>query len=507
MKKTVTFFAFALITLFGGPLSAQVTFNKTIFTSTKAIQQTTDHGYIVAGDKSGNIYLTKLDSTGNAVWGKEFVYDFPMDLSYTVASVQQTTDKGYIIGAAGYSGITVDDLFLLKTDSNGVMQWQKSYEKGPNNAYGGHTRQTTDGGYIAAGFWNGEICVVKTDNAGAIVWTNFYSGAFGHTIEQTTDGGYIITGYRDMGGVMTYDAVLVKLTGTGAVSWARTYGGNGREKGWGAIQAADGGYVMACSTDSLGASLHDALLVKTDGSGNVVWAKTYTGAGYDGIRGVKQTKDGGYILSGGTQTEMGTGAGTCLIRTDATGNMLWSKQYGDSYSGGAVQETADGGFITNTDMASIVKTSGDGTSCNKTVLTTNTGTATTTTIVGTFTPVISAGFIPFSSQMPVINSPANDSDLCPPVTEIVPVRMAAQTSVFPDPSTGNITITYDPEYTGGLFRLVDMTGNEVYSESIKNNNGIQSIRLPDASNSIYFYYFVPDKRVVPITSGKLSILR
>ncbi len=83
-----------------------------------------------------------------------------------------------------------------------------------------------------------------------------------------------------------------------AVTFAKTYVGVGWNWAPFIQQTSDGGYIVACGTDSLGVGYSDAFLVKTDANGNIIWAKTYGGTGYDGASSVQQTSDGGYIVAG-----------------------------------------------------------------------------------------------------------------------------------------------------------------------------------------------------------------
>ena len=131
------------------------------------------------------------------------------------------------------------------------------------------------------------------------------------------------------------------------VRFARTYGGTSYEHAYSVQQTSDGGYIVAGFTNSFGAGGWDAFLIKTDAYGNVQWTKTYGGWNQDEARSVHQTSDGGYILAGATNS---FGAGSydfLLIKTDANGNIIWAKTYGgtnyeDAYF---VQQTSDGGYI------------------------------------------------------------------------------------------------------------------------------------------------------------------
>jgi hypothetical protein len=132
-----------------------------------------------------------------------------------------------------------------------------------------------------------------------------------------------------------------------ATLWEKTYGGTGYDCGHSVAQTADGGYIVGGSTGSFGAGYRDVYLIRTDASGDLLWTKTYGGTGYDCGHSVAQTADGGYIVAGWTPSWVTGDFDVYLIRTDANGNALWEKTYGTMYYdyGYSVSQTADGGFI------------------------------------------------------------------------------------------------------------------------------------------------------------------
>jgi hypothetical protein len=218
------------------------------------------------------------------------------------------------------------DIILIKTDANGNIQWAKTYGgTGVDGAYS--VRQTSDGGYIVAGytasFGAGGAFLIKTNASGNLQWAKTYEGTnLLYSVQQTSDGGYIVAGLTNSFGAGNKDVFLIKTNTTGNIIWAKTYGGWSDEWARSVQQTSDGGYIVAGYTDSFGAGGSDFFLIKTDANGNIIWAKTYGGTGwYDEAMSVRQTSDGGYIVAGRTGSFGAGGTDIFLVKTDATGNI------------------------------------------------------------------------------------------------------------------------------------------------------------------------------------------
>jgi hypothetical protein len=171
-------------------------------------------------------------------------------------------------------------------------------------------RQTEDGGYIVAGetesFGAGgtDIWVLKLSSNGDVEWQRTYGGNFDEiadTIQQTEDGGYIVGGRTYTFGVGGFDCWILKLSSSGAIGWQKTYGGSGDWDNCSAIQQTrDGGYIFTGGTNSFDAGSHDAWIIKLNSNGSIEWQRDYGGSDWEYCTHIQETSDGGYIVAGGT---------------------------------------------------------------------------------------------------------------------------------------------------------------------------------------------------------------
>ena len=338
------------------------TFGGTSYDAAYSLVKTSDGGYALAGntwsfgtDGSSDFWLIKTDSSGNMEWNKTYG-----GMGYDGAnSLVQTSDGGYALaGETESSGAGLGDFLLVKTDSNGNMEW--------NMTYGGIRReeayslvQTSDGGYILAGYTYSfgnpqegillerDAWVVKTDGSGNVQWNRTYGGTgddWAHSIAQTSDGGYAVAGRNWSSGVDdSSDFWLIKTDANGNVIWNHTYGGAGNDRAYSLINTSDGGYALTGISNSVTPE-SSFWLVKTDSLGNMEWNQTYGQEA--GANALVQTSDGGYALTGGTSSLGFGNSDVWLVKTDGLGNMEWNHVYGGERNdvANALVENSDGGY-------------------------------------------------------------------------------------------------------------------------------------------------------------------
>jgi len=326
-----------------------------------SVQQTTDGGYIVTGNTENfgaggkDVWLIKTNTSGDTLWTK--TYGGTND-NYG-QSVQQTTDGGYIVTGWTKSSSFCYLGYLIKTDSDGNTLWTKTFGDDGffkyTEFYSG--QQTSDGGYVIAGYTTCygaggyDVYLIKTDSNGDTLWTNTYGGSGadqGWSVQQTTDGGYIVAGFTESYAIGNLDVYLVKTDSNGDTLWTKTYGGAGYEKGFSARQTSDGGYIVGGYTGTADMYSRDMYLIKTDSNGDTLWTKIYGGAtGDEESRLVIQTSDGGYIATGSTASYGAGSHDVYLLKTDSYGDTLWTGTYGGTGFdyGYSVQQITGGGYI------------------------------------------------------------------------------------------------------------------------------------------------------------------
>lgn len=286
--------------------------------------------------------------------------------------LQEMDDGGHILVGNSASRGEGSDLLLIRADSMGQSIWSRTW--GGSAEDGGYfVQKTRDGGFIVTGstksYSMGEelLWLLKTDSNGNLSWERTFGGFVssagdgGWSVNETDDGGYIVTGYTQSLGNGRKDLWLLKTDGEGKKVWDRTFGGRDDDVGMSVLQSRDGGYIAAGRTASFARGGDDIWLLKTDLLGNEQWNRTFGGSQDDAGFQVLEAKDG-YALVGRTESESDRKK-IILIKVNSDGRKLWERSYSGS-SASSLQSTADGGYviagrIDNTDTgrdALIIKT-------------------------------------------------------------------------------------------------------------------------------------------------------
>ncbi|MGB3478352.1 MAG: T9SS type A sorting domain-containing protein [bacterium] len=336
----------------------------------REVEQTVDGGYIItgftfAGATTCDLWLVKTDSMGDTLWTKTYglasVYE-------AGRSIDLTTDNGYIIVGTTNPGGLQEDILLVRTDSMGDTLWTKTFgQPGAYQDFAYSVQQTTDGGYIMTGFGGlgpggniaPNIYLIKTDTNGNLEWFNTYdadtSWDMAFSVQQTADQGYIIAGIISPFPYDSSDIYLIKTDSLGDTLWTKTYGGLEDEYGEAVIQTSDGGYIVAGGTDSYGGGARDVYVIKTDSLGDSLWTRTFGGIENDVGFSVDETDDGEYIIAGSTRSYGSGLSDMYIIKVNSNGDSLWTSVIGGSGSDGArdIHQTSDQGYIIVGDTGSF----------------------------------------------------------------------------------------------------------------------------------------------------------
>lgn len=359
----------------------------------KSIRPTNDGGYIVVGNSSstdgdvtgnhsGNqpymtdFWIVKLNSSGIIQWQKALGGSSIEEAN----SVQQTSDGGYIVaGTAASSDGDVTgghgsfDYWIIKLDASGNIQWKKTFG-GSIVEHANSIQQTTDNGYIIAGYSNsanGDITgnhgsedfwIVKLDQSGTLQWQKSLGGSdkdSAYSIQQTSDGGYITIGVsRSTDGDVTgnhgnYDIWVVKLNASGNIQWQKSLGGSNDDTAYTIRQTSDGGYIFAGTSSSDDGDVNgntgsNMWIVKLNNAGSIQWQKIYGDTNfYEVPLTVIQTSDGGYVIGTNLEDPTNNIYNVSIIKLDTAGTLVWEKNVSENLINtvSSIQETPDGGLV------------------------------------------------------------------------------------------------------------------------------------------------------------------
>jgi hypothetical protein len=331
-----------------------------------------DGGFVAIGSSSGNagdaqgnhgsndMWVIKVDASGKLVWQRQFGGSSD-DGGYCIANAQ---DGGFLaVGYAGSNNFDVIgnhggmDIFVVKMDANGNKLWTKCYG-GSGDEQGISVVATNDGGYIITGGAT-NMNLLKIDGSGNLVWQKFTSGYIprnGFWITQGIGNGYIAVGTSTYSGspfgvpkiIDTgyggMDIWMGKIDENGNLLWNKEFGGSKDDIPFFVEATPDGGYLISGYTNSTDGMItkhaggNDFWVIKTDSSGNLQWQKSFGGSADDAAYASANSYEGGYVIGGVTQSIDGDvtnnhgGSDGWVITLDAAGNLISQKTIGGSSS-------------------------------------------------------------------------------------------------------------------------------------------------------------------------------
>jgi hypothetical protein len=264
-------------------------------------------------------------------------------------------NSGYLIAGMNEKSPGDTDIYILKTDINGDTILSQSFGGGqPDYPYA--IRSSGDGNFFIIGFTKSfgigsyDIWLLKIDPQLNLLWSKTYGGTgddVGKDIVSTYDGKFVVTGRSDSPGNLGYDAILLKIDVAGNLIWEHSYGGVLDENARALVECSDGGLAVIGQSFTNGAGSGDLFFFKTDSSGLLLWSKTYGGTLMDDGNDIVLNPDGTFILCGETNSFGNGGIDVWIIKTDASGNSIWDFTYGgtDKDVSKTIELTADGGYI------------------------------------------------------------------------------------------------------------------------------------------------------------------
>ncbi len=339
-----------------------------------------DGGFItVNGEYTSNsdLYISNVNPDGSLAWSKKFVRPGQQFIN----NVMPLLEGGY--AAVGYnntpggSPLDSNEVYVVRFDSLGnagncsginttdvtVLAASNSTPTPDVVSLGNVTinNPVISAGSVSFIPISNTLCYYCHENINVVVppdslcsnGISFYQKVFGGNkddygfyLAPTLDSGYVVGGRTLSYGNGGYDGLLMKVNKKGTVSWSKAFGGSGFDYFQAVIRTSDNGFLGIGQTKSYGNTAGDAWLVKTDASGNLQWSKKYGDGNVNGDIGfdVVEISEGGYVFCGTHRYTAGLAEGF-VVRTDNSGNVIWSRQYGNGGSDQLWGITEDGGSV------------------------------------------------------------------------------------------------------------------------------------------------------------------
>jgi len=469
-------------------------------------------------------------------------------------SIKETSDSGYILAGFSYSndGDIIEnkgnsDFCIIKLNNTNDIIWQKTYG-GTDSDFANSIQETTDGGYIVAGYTysndgdipenkgDADFWIIKLNNIGDTIWHKTYGGTdydYEKSIKETTDGGYIVIGYtKSNDGDITEnkgneDVWVIKLDNIGDIIWQKTYGGTNNDEAFSIQETTDGGYIFTGNTESNDGDItenkgnKDVWVIKLDNTGGIIWQKTYGGASNDEALSIQEITNGEYIVAGYTESNNGDitenkgEMDAWLIKIDNTGNIIWQKTYGGTSNDDikAMQETTDSGFI----LAGNTKSNDGNITENKgytdvwLIKVNNIGDIIWQKTYGGSNSDLAFSIQETSNEGYIVAgyTDSNNGDITENkgAADIWVIKIGEDTlsnyvkqlsynifSIYPNPTTGKVQISLNEQQVGSTLQITDINGRVVKQLTIEQLNTL-TIDLSNQAKGVYFVKLISESGV------------
>ena len=475
---------------------AQITFQKVFGSSggdyANSLLKTPDGGYLLGantlsfGDNFLKNYLIRLNDSGDTLWTKIFHGTHWEELN----DMANTSDGGFILAGRCQAPAFDYDLRMTKLNSSGDIEWISAIG-GSGDEQALSIKQTSDGGYIMAGWTNSfgsgqqDIYLIKTDQNGDVVWSKVYGGNVSdvaYAVCENETGGYTITGtMRSF--LPDNDAFVMRTNEFGEILWVKVVGDAGEDVFYD-VAANGSGYVVTGYSNSY-SNGYDLTILNGNGDGTINWMKAYHGPGDNQGRKILPTNDDGFIITG-YYTVPGESADIFALKLTATGDTSWTRTYGGVSDDRALSVVlsndgyAFGGFENSFGFGNgdvyLVKTDLNGDSyCDE-----HHRSCEIIDITSEFSDITldsTTGGLAYSSLFTVTHGGSIETR-CSSIVHVNELNDDMSFRVFPNPVNDHDQLYFDSPICGfAVLHISDLVGNDIYSQSTNIISGSNPILL------------------------------
>ncbi len=305
------------------------------------------------GAQKSDICVTRMTADGEMRW-RLWLGGKKKDEGKAIA---RTADGNIVVlgRSKSFTKAYAYDLYVAKISLDGKKIWEKTLG-GDRDEYAGGIAGTDDGGVLLVGAsesygkGNKDIYIAKLDKNGKLVHAHTIGGEkedVATALTRTRDGKMVLVGYREIEYTGDSDFLIMQLDQNGKRRWTKTFGGAHEDMLLGVTATVDNGIVAIGSTRSYGSSQTDLTVMKIDAKGKTIWHKIYGFKYYEYGNAVATTRDGGFMLAGGTNTLGKGNHSVYVLALDRSGELIWSHVYGDERKDVAhgVARMSDGSMI------------------------------------------------------------------------------------------------------------------------------------------------------------------
>ncbi len=477
VQKKYTLFLFSLLFCFhaiGQIKTFRKVFSQGLYTFGRSIVVDSDGSNLITGSVNlggtfdSDLYLLKTDSNGNVVWNKTYIKP---GIDWGIC-LKRIPSDGYIISGYTSRGAGGYDVLLMKIDSLGNEVWSKTFG-GSDWDFGNSVDILPDGGFMVAGETysygqgNADMYLIRTNSSGDTLWTKTmgYTGEDrASCVKTTTDGHIVITGcISDT--VSHYKRIsLMKLDVQGVQIWNKLYGYTLDNEGMTVLQTANGGFIIGGYTSKADSTQKNAYVMRTDAQGDSLWSQYYQWNHDDAIHDIIENADGTLVYTGVMEGFGNSPDDMLIFKSDAAGNWLVGGSFGGASTeeGFGVKATPDGGFI------AVGSTNSYGSS-------------------------ISSIYLVKTNQLLY----AKDSIIYS-TTDIKTYQKESPCMVYPNPFKEKTNIVLTEKSTNIHLELYDLMGRNLpvhWSRFVSQEKTILELYREDLPPGVYFYNIIVDNQI------------